>query len=744
MNRARKILRWVEIALLVISVPAANSQAQEKPVAVPAGIKLVEQMPGGAPPRAHKFPQAATRTLANGLRVYVVQNTEQPAVSVRLVLTAAGDVRDPGGKVGVASLAANLLTKGTATRSAAQIAEAIDFVGGTLTASAGSDATYVTSSVVKKDLGVAMDLLSDIVLHATYQQEEIDRELQQELSGLRIQYSDPEYLASVLFNRVVYGEHPYGMPGEGTPDSLPKIRREDLLTYRDAYYVANHALLAFAGDITPDAAFALAEKYLGGWQSKEVPVATFPAPKPVTGRRILLVDKPDAVQTQIRVGRLGIRRNDPDFIPLAVTDRIFGGGFNSRLSTEVRQKKGLTYGAYSRLDARKDFGSYVAGTSTRTEATVEATQLIVTLLDQMAKAGATPKELEFATVYLAGVYPIQTETAEQVADRILTAVQYALPADYNETYPDRIRGVSAEQVKAMAARYFDAANLDLVLVGNAAEFRDAVKKEFAGAQIEEIPFDRVNVLSADLRRAQEKGAAATPEAIERGKEIMTAAAAAAGGAAVAKIVSFEYTASGQLITPQQNLPLEMNVKVVYPNRARSDVMLAGVAVAMGYDGNVSWLSAQGSVNEFPANLNAEQQRTIDLSGGWGLLRQFLAGKVAVVYAGGEEVPAAAGKKLQVVEWTPPAGKVTLYFDPESKFLVGARYRETNPQGSWETLQMWDDFRVVPAESAAGIAGAKFPYQWTTFRDGQRFTERTVTSIKLNTKPDPAIFTKPQQ
>lgn len=741
MISASRILRWAGIALLVCSAPASNGQAQEKPAAVPEGIKLVEQMPGGAPPRAHKFPQAATRTLANGLRVYVVQNAEQPAVSVRLVLTAAGDVRDPAGRVGVASLAANLLTKGTATRSAAQIAETIDFVGGTLTASAGSDSTSVTSSVVKKDLGVAMDLLSDIVLHAAYQQEEIDRELQQELSGLRIQYSDPEYLATVLFNRVVYGEHPYGLPGEGTPDSLTKVRRENLLAYRDAYYVPNHALLAFAGDITPEAAFALAEKYLGGWQSKEVPAATFPAPKSVVGQRILLVDKPDAVQTQIRVGRLGIRRNDGDYIPLAVTDRIFGGGFNSRLSTEVRQKKGLTYGAYSRLDARKDFGSYVAGTSTRTEATLEATRLIVTLLDQMAKAGATPKELDFATVYLAGVYPIQTETAEQVADRVLNAVQYALPADYNETYPERIRGVSAEQVKAMAGRYFDAANLDLVLVGNVAAFRDALKKDFVGAQIAEIPFDQVDVLSADLRRAQEKGAASTPEAVERGKEVMTAAAAAAGGAALAKISSFEYAANGQLFTPQQNLPLDMTVKVVYPNRARSDVSLAGVAIAQGYDGNVSWLAAQGNVTEFPANLNAEQQRTIDLSGGWGLLRQFLAGKVPVVYAGEEEVQ---GKKLQMVEWASLAGKVALYFDPASKLFVGARYRETNPQGSWETLQMWDDFRVVPAESAAGISGAKFPYLWTTFRDGQKFTERSVTGIKLNTKPDPAIFAKPQQ
>lgn len=752
-HRARK-LRRAGLVMLLACVPIAawaapqaqpptQKEAPQKPSGVvPEGVKLVPQMPAGAPPRAYKFPSAATRTLANGLRVYVVTNTEQPSVSVRLVLAAAGTVRDPAGKPGVASLAAGLLTKGTASRSAAQIAEAIDFVGGTLSASAGSDATYITATVVKKDLDLAMDLLADVTLNAAFQQEEIDRQRQQLLSALRIQYSDPEYLATVLFDRVVYGEHPYGLPDEGTPESVSKIRREDLVGFRDARLrgAPNQALLAFAGDITPEAAFAAAEKYLGKWApAAGGPTAAPAAPKAASGRRILLVDKPDAVQTQIRVGRPGIRRNHPDFIPLTVTDRILGGGFNSRLSTEVRIRKGLTYGAYSRLDARKDYGSFVAGTSTRTEATVEATRLVVNLIEQMATAGATKEELEFSTVYLAGVYPIQTETAEQVADRILTAVQYELPADYNDTYPDRIREVTGEQVKAMAARHLDASSLDIVLVGNAAAFREALKKEFPDAKIDEIPFDQVDVLSANLRRASEV-TVATPEALARGKEILEAAAAAAGGAALLKIESFEYASAGQLFTAQGNIPLEIKAQIAYPNRVRADVTLPFATVAQGYDGNVAWVAAQGNVTEFPPNLNAEQQRAIDLSGGWGLLRQFLAGKVEGVFAGEQEVQ---GKKVQVVEWTPPAGRVKLYFDSASHLLVGAQFRETNPQGSWETLQWWEDYRAVPPEGAAGIAGAKFPFSWLTFRDGEKFTERKVTAIKLNTKPDPAIFAKPQ-
>ncbi|MBI3669802.1 MAG: insulinase family protein, partial [Acidobacteria bacterium] len=331
--------------------PPAKASQEKASVAAPA-VKLEPQMPAGAPGKPFRFPKAATKTLANGLRVFVVSSGAQPVVSVRLVLTAAGTIHDPAGKSGVADMTANLLTQGTAKRTAQQIAEAIDFVGGRLAANADQDGTYVTVTVVKKDLDLAMDLLSDVTIHAAFQPAELDRRRQQLLSALRVRYSDPGYLASVAFDRVVYGRQPYGLPTEGTPDSLRALGRDDLVRFRDTHYAPNRALLAFAGDITPDAAFAAAGKYLGAWESKALAIPEVVAPQRPQGLRIFLIDKPDAVQTQIRAGRPGIRRSDPDYIPLYVTNRIFGGGYNSRLNTEVRQKKGLTYGASS------DFSSY--------------------------------------------------------------------------------------------------------------------------------------------------------------------------------------------------------------------------------------------------------------------------------------------------------------------------------------------------------------------------------------------------
>jgi zinc protease len=263
------------------------------------------------------------------------------------VILTAGAIKDPEGTPGVAQMTANLLTQGTEKRSAKDIAEGIDFVGGSLSALAGKDATTVTLDVVKKDLNGGLDLMSDVVLHPAFRVEELDRHRQQLLSGLTLQYSDPRYLASMVFNRVVYGASPYGWPEEGTPETVKKLQRGELAKFHDANYAPNQTLLAFAGDITPEEAFAAAEKYFGTWAKLDV-AADVPLPSaPAAGLHIWLIDKPDAVQTQIRVGKLGIRRGDPDYIPVEVTNRIFGGGYNSRLNTEVRIKKGLTYGANS-------------------------------------------------------------------------------------------------------------------------------------------------------------------------------------------------------------------------------------------------------------------------------------------------------------------------------------------------------------------------------------------------------------
>ena len=361
-------------------------------------------------------------------------------------------------------------------------------------------------TVVKKDFDLAMDLLSDVTLHAKFAPEEIARRQQQRVSNFRRSYEDADYLASAVFRRIIFGLSPYGLPPDGTPATVGTLTRDDLIGFRDQFYAPNESIMAFAGDITTEEAYAAAEKYFGSWAKKPAtpPVVAVP-PRP-SGLRILVVDMPDAVQTQIRAGRLGIPRNHPDYLPLNITNYIFGGGFGSRLNKEIRVNRGLTYGASASFTGALYAGNFVADTFTRTETTVEATQVILDEIGKMASGEVTAEELNVARDYLAGVFVIASETPGQIAGRVTNAAFYGLPDDYNQTYPAKVRAVTAEQVRQMSARYFDAGNLDLVLAGNAAAFREALRTAFPTAKYEEIAAKQLDLMAPDLRKTGQEPA----------------------------------------------------------------------------------------------------------------------------------------------------------------------------------------------------------------------------------------------
>jgi zinc protease len=510
----------------VARVTARQGTASQAPAAAPAPaptVQLAPEMPPLAPPRPFVFPKVATKIFENGLRVFVASDPDpdhaQPSVSIELLLPDAGTSADPAGKPGVADMTASLVTEGTEKRSAQEIASAIDFVGGSLTADASEDCTTIAATVVKKDFDEAMDLLSDVTLHASFAAPELERRREQALSDLSMSYDDAEYLASATFRRVVFGGNPYGMPGEGTPETVHGLTREDIVAFRDKHYFPKGALLAFAGDITPEEAFAATEKYLGSWTESVGAATSTAAPATMSaesgggaarpkGLRIFLVDKPAAVQTQIRIGRPGIARGNPDYLALQVTNQIFGGSYNARLNTAVRLKKGLTYDASSAFPSFRTAGDFHVTTFTRTDETVPATQLVLDELRKMSSGDVTPEELDVARDYLADVFPLHAETPSDVADRVLGAAFYGLPADYLETYQERIRAVTAADVKRVAQTYLDPADLDVVFVGNVAGLRDAISKMLPGASIVEIPAADVDLLSPNLRRPESRSSAA--------------------------------------------------------------------------------------------------------------------------------------------------------------------------------------------------------------------------------------------
>ena len=710
---------------------ASDRPPQKASGIIPPGVKLAAQMPAAGAPRPFEFPKAASKTLTNGLRVFVVTDHREPAVAARLVLLSAGSIKDPSSMPGVAQMTAALLTQGTEKRSAREIAETIDFLGGTLQATADRDGTTITLDVVKKDLGTGMDLMSDAVLHPAFAPDELDRQRQQVLSSLQVQYADPNYLATLVFARVLYGNSAYGLPEAGTPRSVQEFRRDDFVKFHDANYAPNGALLAFAGDITPDEAFAITEKYFGLWQKTSVAADIPAAGSLTTGQHIWLLDKPDAVQTQIRLGKFSIRRSDPDYLPLEVTNHIFGGSYNSRLNTEVRIKKGLTYDASSSLNAHRYAGSLSVNTFTRTETTVEALKLVMNLLGGMANGEITQQELNFARDYLAGVYPISCETAEQVADRVLIAAAFELPADYNQTYPAKVRAMSLDQVQTTARKYFTVKDLDIVLAGNVGAFRDSLKKEFPDAQFVEIPFDQIDLVSPDLRAAKQESVVASPESLAQGQQILMAAAQAAGGDSLRSVATLGFSESGKIYNPSGDQPLQVNWQVAYPDRSYGQVSLGSVNILQICNGSSSWLKFPDNVRD-TTNVIGEFKRGIALfGGGWGIYQQVLAGNVSGQALGEELI---GDKKTLGVAVQLPFAALNLYFDPDSHLLVAARYQSKGEEGDVENEQHWSDYRNVD--------GRQFAFATETNRKGLKLFDSMVESVKINPVVDPAIFTKP--
>src|SRR2546425_12736465 len=291
------------------------------------------------------------------------------------MITAGAD-NDPANLPGVAAFTADLLNKGTKTRTATQIAEAIDQVGGSVEASGDMEGTVISASVLTDSVGLAFELMTDVLMNPAFSPAELARAQQQSLSNLTANMEDPDFIADAVFDRVIYGTHPYGHLTGGTLTSIPKIKREDLVQFHSKYYAPNISALAIVGDLSTADAFKLAEQWFGSWPKKDAPAAETPAPPKLEGRRIVAIDKPDAVQTEIRVGHTTVARKDPDYFKVLVASYILGGSGSGRLYQALRVERGLTYGAYTSVQPRRGPGLFYSTTNTRTAKTGETLNLM--------------------------------------------------------------------------------------------------------------------------------------------------------------------------------------------------------------------------------------------------------------------------------------------------------------------------------------------------------------------------------
>lgn len=434
-----------------------------------------------------KLPPMKSKTLSNGLEVLVIEHHELPVVAFRLVFMT-GAAYDPEGKAGLANLTADLLRKGTKSRSATEISEAIDFVGGSLSTGADRDATFVTCEVLARYFDTGLDLLADVVLNPTFAEEEIDRLKSQTISSLIQQKDDPNVIVGWEFNRQLFGRHPFANPPVGTVKCLQATSREEIVEFHRDFYRPNNAVLCVVGDVKPKEVFRKIERRFSGWKKRELPEISFPSPPPVSGYGILLVDKPDLTQSNIKFGHLGVDRSNPDYFPLVLMNYILGGSFVSRLNNVVRVEKGLTYGIWSRFEMNREPGAFVVTTFTRNDSTLNAIKASLVELERIQEEGVTKEELEEARSFYRGYFPLRFETPEQIATRVLETKIFGLGKNYLQDYRKNIDKVSIEAVNRVAREYIGPDNLVFVVVSRAEDVKADLEKL---APVEVVPYTAI-------------------------------------------------------------------------------------------------------------------------------------------------------------------------------------------------------------------------------------------------------------
>lgn len=459
----------------------------------------VEVPPPPAAPKTASIPAVKEKKLGNGLTVAVVERRTVPIVTVQL-LVKNGASSESAEKAGLANLTAAMLTKGTKTRTATQIANEIEFLGGSINNGAGWNNSVVSVTVTSDKLDQAMAILADVALNPNFDEKELELLKSQTLDGLTYNLKQPGFLGNYVASKYSYGEHPAG----GTPSSLASITRADVAQFHAANYMPGSSVLIFAGDVAADSATSLSEKFFGSWPKRETESGTAAIGSgSASGKivdRILVVDLPDSGQASVTYARKigGIGRSSSSYAAASVLNSILGGGYSSRLNQEIRIKRGLSYGAGSSFGWRDDRTNFSTRTQTKNESAAEVAELVVAELDKLATGAVDEAELVPRKSVLTGNFGRNLETTEGLAVALGDLYSFGIPATELNAYIANVNAVKDPQITAFAKSNLNSG--DIVIVGDYAKFKDDLAKRFPEIKVDVIKAAELDLTNGDLRK----------------------------------------------------------------------------------------------------------------------------------------------------------------------------------------------------------------------------------------------------
>ena len=434
--------------------------------------------PKSGKPKDMKFPGFFETKTSNGITVLVIEDKKLPLVTARFVFKSGAfeDYFHKADKAGLSSVTSELLTKGTQSRSAFEIADEVDYLGASIGSGCNYDASFVSSYSLKKYFNNIFDIISDVILNPSFKEEEIERVKLLRLNSLLAMSDDGDYLAEKLFNSKVYGDYPYSIPIDGESDSISELSGNDIREHYNKIFYPENLIVAFVGDITPDEALLKLNENFSDWKNPQKRKFEIPETPSLKPPKVYLIEKKGAVQSSIKAGHIGIKRSNPDYIPVSVMNTLLGGFFTSRINKNLREVNGFTYGARSVFHCCKHSGDFSVMTEVKTEITPDTLDEILKELNDIKNKNVSVEELRDVKNYISGNFPMQLETPNEIASKAIGLKLYELDDDYYSTYLQKVNQLTRDDIRRAAELYLHPENLIISIAGDVKALKSSLTK----------------------------------------------------------------------------------------------------------------------------------------------------------------------------------------------------------------------------------------------------------------------------
>jgi predicted Zn-dependent peptidase/outer membrane lipoprotein-sorting protein len=666
-----------------------------------------------------KIPKVEQVTLDNGMRVFLLEDPELPLINVSARIRV-GSIYEPAEKIGLAAITGEVMrTGGTTSKTGDEIDELLESIAASVETSIGLNSGTASMSVLKKDVDTGLSILADVLMNPAFRDDKIELAKVQQRSVIARRNDNVNALAFREFQKLIYG--PQSVYARHTEyATIDNITRDDLIAFHKKFFHPNTVILGVWGDFKTKEMIKKIKNAFKNWKKVELNYPPVPEVNYEFKPTVNLIRKEDVNQTNIFVGHIGGKRDNPDYFALILMNRILGQGFTSRLFRNVRSRQGLAYSVFGVYSANYDYpGVLYVGCQTKSETTVQAIRALMQEIKKMTESEVTEEELALAKDSYLNSFVFNFDSKGEIVNRLMTYEYFGYPQDFLQKSKENIEKVTQADILRVASNYLHPEAMQILAVGRPDDFDEPLSV-----------FGTVNDIDITIPVPKEEVPEATDETLTKGRDILNKAISASGGSEAFKAIkTLQWKGDITAVTPQGEMALSAQVIIALPDRMRANVNTPMGAMSQIMNGDQAWIiSPQGTM---PAPAPMKEQMVANL---WRNVSYLFANaeneNLTAQYLGSEEVQ---GQNNEVLLITPPGVKAfKLYLDAETMLPVKMSYQGVNMMGApVASEEMFSDYREV--------SGVKLPFKSVTNQDGKRAQEVTAAEININVEVDEGQF-----